>query len=40
MSRLLLRLIPPVAVMSLVVGLWYLVFRISLDHIVAVLARA
>jgi hypothetical protein len=39
MSRLLLRLVPPVLVVSLVYGLWYLVLRVSLDRAVEVLAR-
>jgi hypothetical protein len=38
MIRLLLRLAPPVILMSLVCGLWYCVFRLSLDRAVAVLA--
>jgi hypothetical protein len=40
MSRLIARLVPPVFVMALVVGLWFFVFRLALDHAVAVLARA
>jgi hypothetical protein len=39
MSRLIARLVPPVIVVSMVYGLWYLVLRVSLDRAVEVLAR-
>jgi hypothetical protein len=39
MIRLLARLAPPVLVVSLVYGLWYLVLRVSLARAVEVLAR-
>jgi hypothetical protein len=36
--RLIARLIPPVLVVSLVYGLWFLVLRVSLSRAVEVLA--
>jgi hypothetical protein len=39
MSRLLARLVPPVLVMALVAGLWYVVIRVSLVRAADVLAR-
>jgi hypothetical protein len=40
MSRLIARLVPPVLLVGGVAGLWYFVFRLALDHAVAVIARA
>jgi hypothetical protein len=39
MSRLLARLVPPVLMTALVVGLWYLVAKLSIARAVEVLAR-
>jgi hypothetical protein len=39
MTRLLARLVPPVLMMALVVGLWYLVAKLSIARAVEVLAR-
>jgi hypothetical protein len=39
MSRLIARLVPPVLVMALVVGLWYLVAKLSIARAVEVLAK-
>jgi hypothetical protein len=39
MTRLIARLVPPVLMMALVVGLWYLVATLSIARAVEVLAK-